>query len=97
LSEDRNGDGFLDIPTGGQQNVLGKFDYNSGRKFEWQFGGGYLNDNRAGGQQKQFIKNYSDSLPLYKLNIDNTKWEVYSKSGFVFPKKQGTSMGLQLS
>lgn len=97
LAEDRNKDGFLDIPTGQQQNALAKCDYHSGKRFEWQFGGGYLNDNRAGGQQKQFMKNFTDSVPLYKINIDNTKWEVYSKSGFIFPKKPATSMGLQLS
>ncbi|MGZ3900834.1 MAG: TonB-dependent receptor, partial [Bacteroidia bacterium] len=97
LKQDRNNDGFLDIPTGEQQNVIAKVDYNSGKRFEWQFGGGYLNDNRAGGQDKSFIKSYNDTMPLYNLNIGNKKWEVYSKSGFVFPKKPGTSMGLQLS
>ncbi|MBA3664316.1 MAG: TonB-dependent receptor [Bacteroidetes bacterium] len=97
LKEDRNKDGFLDIPTGQQQNVMAKMYYNSGKKFEWQFGGGYLNDARNGGQDKSFLKSYNDSNALYHLNIGNKKWEVYSKTGFVFPKKPGTSMGLQLS
>ncbi|MCW3076528.1 MAG: TonB-dependent receptor [Bacteroidetes bacterium] len=97
LKQDKNNDGFLDIPTGQQQNILTKFAYSSGKKFEAQFGGGFLNDSRAGGQDKLFIKNYNDTTQLYHLNIDNKKWEVYSKTGFVFPKKPGTSTGLQLS
>lgn len=97
LKEDKNKDGFLDIPTGEQQNVIGKINYNSGKKFEGQFGGGYLDDTRNGGQDKLFLKNFNDSNGLYTLNIHNKKWEVYSKTGFVFPKKPGTSMGLQLS
>src|SRR5262249_54967219 len=32
-----------------------------------------------------------------KIGIDNEKWELYTKTGYVFRKKPGTSMGLQLS
>jgi hypothetical protein len=96
LAEDKNKDGFLDIPTGEQQNAILKFNYNTGKNFEAQFGGGYLQDTRTGGQAQKF-RPEGDSLPLYGLNITNRKWEVYSKTGWVFQKKPGTSMGLQMS
>lgn len=97
LAQDLNHDGFADIPTGKQYNFLNKYAYNSGKGFEAQFGGSYLKDTRDGGQFKELIKNYNDSIPLYKIGINNEKWELYSKTGYVFRNKPGTSMGLQLS
>lgn len=96
LAQDMNKDGFADIPTGKQYNIMNKYAYNSGKNFEAQFGGSYMKDTRNGGQFMEMIKNYSDTIPLYKIGIDNERWEVYSKTGYVF-KKPGTSMGLQLS
>lgn len=91
LAQDMNGDGFLDIPTGKQYNVMNKYSFNSQKGLEAQFGGGYLQDERQGGQ----MKNLNDTL--YQINIQNKKWELYSKTGFVFKKRASTSMGLQLS
>ncbi len=97
MAEDLNKDGFADIPTGRQYNFINKYSYQSGKNFEAQFGGGYLEDTREGGQLKSLQKNYLDTLPYYLIGIKNKKWELYSKTGFVFRKKPGTSMGLQLS
>ena len=108
LKEDMNHDGFMDIPMGKQYNVMNKYAYNTGKGFEAQFGGSYLVDERNGGQVHTSAHDTSshgashsitgaNSLPLYKIGIKNTKWELYSKTGFVFRKKPGTSMGLQLS
>lgn len=95
LVQDLNGDGFADIPTGKQYNFMNKYSYNSGKGFEAQFGGGYLKDERDGGHFRQLVKN--DTTPLYKIGINNEKWELYSKTGYVFRGRPATSMGLQLS
>lgn len=95
LVQDLNNDGFADIPTGKQYNVTNKYAYDSGKGFEAQFGGSYLRDSRTGGQFRETVKN--DTMRLYQIGIDNEKWELYSKTGFVFRKKPATSMGLQLS
>ena len=109
MKEDLNKDGFMDIPTGKQYNVMNKYAYNSGKGFEAQFGGGYLEDHRTGGQFLNLMDStmnagthgsggiMADTALLYKIGINNKKWELYSKTGFVFRKKPGTSMGLQLS
>lgn len=96
LVEDHNHDHFADIPTGKQYNFMNKYAVSTKKGFEAQFGGGYMKDERLGGQFKQLIHEEGDTLPYYKIGIDNEKWELYSKTGFVF-KKPGTSMGLQLS
>ena len=95
LIQDMNHDGFADIPIGKQYNIMNKYAFNSGKGFEAQFGGSYLEDNRRGGQFTRTVK--TDTIPLYQLQINNKKWELYSKTGFVFRKKPGTSIGLQLS
>ena len=97
IVQDLNKDGFSEIPTGKQYNILNKYAYNTSKGFEAQFGGSYLKDERNGGQFKELILDKNDSIPLYKIAINNEKWELYSKTGYVFRKKPGTSMGLQLS
>jgi len=98
LAEDHNKDGFADIPTGRQYNFMNKYEISTSKGFEAQFGGGYLKDERTGGQFKSLGHSaHSDTLPLYQIGINNEKWEVYSKTGFIFKRKPGTSMGLQLS
>lgn len=98
LVQDLNNDGFADIPTGKQYNFMNKYSVQIPKRgFEAQLGAAYLKDERNGGQYRSTLKNYNDSIPLYKIGIDNEKWEVFSKTGFVFKKRPGTSMGLQLS
>jgi len=95
LVQDLNHDGFADIPVGRQYNVMNKYSYQSGKGFEAQFGGSYLQDRRTGGMFRSAVS--SDTVPLYNIGIENTKWELYSKTGYVFRRKPGTSMGLQMS
>lgn len=97
ITQDQNADGFVDIPIGNQQNFMNKYAYESGKGIEMEFGGSFIKDSRSGGQFEKFIKNYNDTLKLYQIGIDNEKWEVYSKTGFIFKNKPATSMGLQLS
>lgn len=92
LAEDHNHDRFMDIPVGRQYNFTNKYELRTKKGFEWQFGGSFMDDEREGGQ----ISSRTDSLPLYKIGISNYKWDVYSKSGYIF-RKPGTSMGLQLN
>lgn len=96
MAEDMNHDHFADIPTGRQYNFMNKYAISTKKGFEAQFGGGYMKDERTGGQFKQFIHPEADTLPYYKIGINNEKWELYSKTGYVL-KKPATSMGLQLS
>lgn len=98
LVQDLNGDGFADIPTGRQYNFMNKYSLQLPKSgFEAQFGISYLNDSRNGGQFTETKLNNSDTLPLYKILIDNEKWEAFSKTGYIFKNRPATSMGLQLS
>ncbi|MGZ3903210.1 MAG: TonB-dependent receptor [Bacteroidia bacterium] len=96
LKQDMNGDGFTDIPTGQQYNIMNRWTYRTRKGFEGQFGGNYVSDQRLGGQM-----NFNPALekaiqPYYGIGINSEKWDVFAKNGYVF-KKPETSMGLQLS
>jgi outer membrane receptor for ferrienterochelin and colicins len=98
LLQDMNHDGFADIPSGSQQNFMNKYSFQDPKTgFEAQIGGGYMNDERNGGQIKKMTHDHYDSLPLYGISLHNKKWEVYSKTGYVLKKRPGHSTGLQLS
>lgn len=97
LAQDMNHDGFADIPVGHQYNVMNKYDLQTKQGLQVQFGGGYLSDVRDGGQFRQLLSPGNDSVPLYKTAINNEKWELYSKTGYIFKHRPATSMGLQLS
>lgn len=71
---------------GRQYNFANKYQLRL-KGFEWQ-SEIYMNDERNGGQ----ITAKHDSMPLYKPLINNTKWDVYSKSGYVL--KTGWALGL---
>lgn len=96
LAQDMNHDGFADIPIGRQYNIAKKWTYEGKKGFEARWGGSYLNDERIGGQVTGIQYPYTNLTP-YGIFINNEKWEMYSKTGFVFRKKPGTSTGLQLS
>jgi len=97
LYEDHNHDGFADIPTGKQHNFINKYSIRH-KNFEAQIGGGYLIDERIGGQAGDSSEHHAGfNMASYKTGINNRKWEAYSKTGYIFDKKPGTSMGLQLS
>ncbi len=98
LAEDHNSDGFADIPTGRQYNIMKKWNYENPKTgFEGKWGASYLKDERLGGQISKHHAAHSDTLAPYYIGINNEKWELFSKTGYVFRKKPGTSMGLQLS
>lgn len=97
LQQDHNKDGFMDIPTGRQYNIMKKYTWQSKSGFEARFGGGYLKDERKGGQMPDVMQSLSDTAALYTTSVNNEKWELYSKTGYVFRNRPGTSMGLQLS
>jgi len=96
LKQDMNGDGFMDIPTGTQVNVLQKWVYQTRKGFEGQFGASYVDDNRSGGKDKKFFSSVSDTTLFYKIGIQSKRFDAFAKNGYVF-KRPSTSMGLQLN
>jgi outer membrane receptor for ferrienterochelin and colicin len=94
---DFNNDGFRDLPTGNQFNVINRWKYDDGKGFLTQFGFKLLNDNRTGGETKFDAANDKFTTNYYGLGINTKRYEGFAKIGYVFPEKKYKSIGLQLS
>jgi len=88
---DENKDGFLDSPLFEMLNLMNRWEYN-GHNFETRFGFKFLNENRKSGQMG--YNSLKDNDGLYGIGIENRRYEVFFKPGYVFPTQTFHSIGL---
>lgn len=88
MENDRNNDGFLDLPKYRQLNALNRWKY-EGKKFETQFGIRVLDENRSGGQVAYKTTNYGKSSSkfvennnAYGVEMNTSRIEGWAKLGF---------------
>lgn len=93
LKQDMNQDGFVDIPIGKQFNVVHKYSMTTHKGLNWQFGGQIIYDERQGGQ---IMSSTLYSEKPYITQTITRRYDVFSKSGWIFRQKPGHSVGLQL-
>lgn len=96
LKQDMNHDGFLDQPLMKQYNLLNRWNYHSD-KIEGQYMIKVLSENRIAGQTTVHHHHLNDSLPLYNININTKRVEVFAKTGFIFDEEGDKSLGTQFS
>lgn len=94
---DVNKDGFRDLPTGHQINLINRWKFDNGKGILAQFGVKVLNDRRTGGQVNFNPSADKFTTNHYGLGINTERYEAFVKIGYVFPKKRYKSIGLQLS
>lgn len=93
LAQDMNKDGFVDIPTGKQFNIVHKYALSTKKGLDWQFGGQIILDERKSGQ---IMPNFDYAEMPYIVQSSTKRYDVFSKSGWIFQNKPGHSIGLQL-
>ncbi len=94
---DFNKDGFRDLTTGNLFTLLNRWKFDNGSGFMGQLGFRMLTDNRIGGQTAFEEKKHRLTAEYYGVGIKTDRWELFSKTGYVFPAKKYKSIGLQLS
>jgi outer membrane receptor for ferrienterochelin and colicin len=95
---DDNNDTFKDQPNVKQFNFVNRWNYQSFKGFESQFGLQILNEERRGGQTANSKSNTGEHLDHpYQINVDTKRYEVFAKSGYVFDDEAYTSIGLILN
>jgi outer membrane receptor for ferrienterochelin and colicins len=94
---DLNHDGFRDLPTGNQVNILNRWKYDNMKGFMTQFGINILNDDRTGGQVNFNPATDKFTTNHYGLGFDIQHYEGFAKIGYIFPNKKYESIGLQLT
>ncbi|MGM5631009.1 TonB-dependent receptor plug domain-containing protein [Apibacter raozihei] len=95
--EDMNHDGFLDMPLSKQVNAMNILRYDGIQKNGWGsiFAVQALYDKQIGGEKK--FRESTDRLTqnYYGLGIENSHFEIWNKTGYVFLNKPYQSIGLQ--
>ncbi|RYD75051.1 MAG: TonB-dependent receptor [Sphingobacteriales bacterium] len=93
---DRNKDGFLDAPLQKQFNILNRWNYNDGKKWESQFGVSATYQDRQGGQT-HFDEKHREMAHAYGIGVESKRGEIFAKLGRVFPDKPYKSFGSMYS
>lgn len=93
---DDNGDGFVDMPKIRQFSAMNRWAYLSSN-YVFQLALKYLDENRRSGQDPHHIKADMDKDPLYKINIDTKRGEVFTKNAYIFDKDNDGNVALILS
>ena len=91
MQMDGNDDGFIDDPMVTQGNVFVRYNYNNNDWFEGMWGVKALNERRFGGMMygNPYVEPTDD-----KFKISTTRYEAFSKTGFMFDRDD-TSLGIQ--
>lgn len=88
---DRNQDGFLDMPVGKQFQVLNRWQYANENGLEGIVSVGYIDDAHNGGQ----VASHEGDNNAYGLGLSTKKFDAVAKVGKVLKGKPNTSIGTQ--
>ena len=93
MGMDANKDGFMDMPTGGQVNLLNRWDI-----FHGNYTGRILvrgiYDQRFAGQGSENIFRRKEDAGLYHIGLDTKRIEGFMKNGYVIDPDRAMSIGI---
>jgi hypothetical protein len=93
FAQDKNNDGFADIPTGRQLNITNRYHWHTHKQSGWegQFGFNLVMDDKTGGQLS-FINDDNNNAWGYTNN--NRRYELFGKNGYMFEDNPFKSLGI---
>ncbi|MCH5597039.1 carboxypeptidase-like regulatory domain-containing protein [Niabella ginsengisoli] len=94
---DDNNDGFKDLPTGSQWNIINRWKYVDNNGWIIQLALKAMQDKRYAGQTN--FDRFKDigTTNAYGVGIDAEQYSFTSKIGYIFPQHKYKSIGLILS
>ncbi len=94
IALDNNGDGFVDMPTIRQYNVMNRWKYFGRNGFMAQAGIKYIDEVRRGGQIAA-VENDDTMLDPYGIGIDTRRVEAFYKMGYEVPTNPNLNMAFK--
>ncbi|MCH5221832.1 MAG: TonB-dependent receptor [Muribaculaceae bacterium] len=94
-AHDENGDGFMDTPKLKQFAAMNRWAYLS-TNYVFQAGIRFIAEGRESGQTNHHSDSKNGS-PLYKINIDTRRAEIFTKNAYIFDKDNEGNVALILS
>lgn len=96
FAQDRNGDGFADMPTGSQLNIHNRWKYNFNENWGGQVGISLIDDQRFGGQLDDILPEGYTGAP-WTFEQSNQRVEIHGKTGYISPASADRSLGFVYS
>lgn len=93
---DLNKDGFMDMPMSSNYGIVNRWKYQGTNGFESMFGVKAFYDRRTGGQLNYDAK-AGNQPGIWGFDMQTKRAEVFAKNGYVFPNKEGHSIGTIIS
>ncbi len=94
FAQDKNGDGFADIPTGTQLNLMPRWHWcNDEKGWEGQLGLSAVKSDKIGGQM-DYINDNENGSPAWGFESHGQRYEFFGKTGKVFQNTVARSLGL---
>ena len=94
---DRNQDGFLDMPIGGQFVGLNRWHYIGQNGVRFQAGVKATIMDKTGGERDYGVENPNSSRQLWGMDLNINRYEGWMKVGKVFEDVPWRSLGFQMS
>lgn len=93
LYHDLNNDNFIDHPEVSQFNLMNRWNF-VGESMESVTAANFIYEDRKAGQKEYIFDNNRD---FYGMDIKTTRFNVFTKNGFVINPESNTSIGTILS
>lgn len=94
FAQDKNADGFADMPTGSQINFHNRWKYQLKKGWEGQAGLSITQDNRQSGQLSDV---YEGNSSPWIYDSKNNRYEFFGKTGWVDANSMTRSLGIVYS
>lgn len=91
--KDINSDLFMDMPTFNTFNIMQRWQYLSYQGWESQLGFQIVRDDKEGGTTNRDLT----TSPAYRFGSSNKLFNLYGKTGYIFPDEENRSFGIQWS
>ncbi|OYT12229.1 MAG: hypothetical protein B6I19_10095 [Bacteroidetes bacterium 4572_114] len=91
---DNNGDGFLDMPTGGLFMISNRYFFNHENKIKSRFGFEVLTEDRTGGQVQFNPEKDKGGDEYYGIPITSERINIYENTGFLLDSENNGSLGV---
>lgn len=96
VSHDENGDGFIDTPRLRQFAGMNRWAYMSSN-YVFQAGVKFIAEGRLSGQDEHHVSAAVSHQPLYTIDIDTRRVELFTKNAYIFDRENDGSVALILS
>jgi len=96
-AHDNNNDGYTDMPLSKDYLIANRWKYQNEDGFVGQFGLKVSSLNHEGGYHDHFSGEDVDHSAHWRMKNNTRRYEMWSKTGYIFPNKPERSFGLQMS